>query len=313
MKRIFFSIAVSLIFGLWMSAQPAFVLAQDSQANEQAQIQELQAIINQLLVLLAELQKQVVLAAQQSYVSVSGPACGQAEIAWARVSGASEYVLYRNGIEAYSGRNTKFTDTDLFLNTQYTYTLRAKNAGGLGNASPLKTVTTPSECPPAAPAVWGQAGACGGTVHVWWSRTSGASFYEVFRGNTRAASLNSLAFIDRGLGAARSYPYKIRGGNSGGLGEFSEPVTIQASAICPPDAPEDLEVGVPFLDDTLAEEGVFVVSIHSRPSGVTVESEGSAKAILGFRASAEHSDIFIERLDVDFSDRAWLFLQEVRV
>ncbi len=299
------------VFTIGVAFQPAPAFAQSTDSSEEGQIKELQAIVVQLLKIVVELQRQLLAARQAQAPAAIG--CGQAEITWAKVSGATEYVLYRTGLEVYSGKDLKFVDKGLAPGVQYVYTVRARNAGGLGPASPAQIITTPLQCAPAAPFVWAQEGSvCGGSVQVFWSRVQGADFYEVFRGNTRVFSGNIFSFADRGLTASGSYVYKVRAGNSGGLGAFSQGVSLKASAICPPTAPKTPEVKEPVVG-SVAREGILTAAIQSSPSGATVQSEGLGVNVLSFKASAKLSSIFINRVDVEFSDRPWLFLSAVEL
>jgi len=308
------SIGIIMLFSFGVVFQPAFVFAQTGTQSEEAQIAELKAIIAQLIVLVTELQRQVFLVTQQPFVSMpNAPACGQVEVAWEKVPGATGYALYRNGAQVYEGKEVKFSDTKLIPGTTYTYTVRAKNAGGLGAVSETKTITTASVCPPEVPFVWAQPGVCGGTVQVTWSRVMGTALYEVYRGNTRVFGGNNTSFVDRGLSTGRDYTYTVRAGNSGGFGAFSAEVKAKSSAVCPLRAPEELEVGAPFLEDATLQEGILTITIKNSPSGVTVESGKNGKAVLNFRVKSRFSPMTVESVQVRFSDRVWLFLQEVQI
>lgn len=316
MKRAFlaFGAVFLLVFFIGVAVQPVPAFAQDTGASEEVEIQELRAIITQLLSLIVGLQQQL-LAVLQSQTP-AGVGCGQTEVVWEKVSGAEEYVLYRNGAAVYSGADLKFTDTGLTPGAQYAYTVRAKNAGGLGAASPVQTIAIPSQCPPLTPFIWAQTAVCGGNIQVWWSRVQGATFYEVFRGNTRVFGGLSVSFVDRSLSTGEDYIYKARAGNAGGLGEFSQEIRVKSSAACPPDAPKAPEapkVGSPSFDDGRAEEGALTLAMHGSPSGATARSGGGSVNILSFQARAKHSSVVIKQVDVDFSDRPWLFLSVVEL
>jgi len=308
---LFFSIITIAIFTLGAAFTPVPVFAQSIQENEQEQIEELQALLSQLILLVAQLQQQLLAIVQAQALTTY--TCGQAEIAWEKVSGASGYVLYRNGREVYSGRDLKFVDTGLAPGIQYAYTVAARNAGGLGPASLVKTITTSVQCPPPPPSLWTQEGICGGSIQASWNQAPEAHFYEVFRSKKRVFRGNTLFFLDQGLRAGRSYTYMVRAGNTGGLGEFSQEVKTKASAICPPEAPQALVVGTPFLNDSDAQEGIITFSPQERPSGVTVQSGERGKNILSFRVGAKLSPITIERVDVDIADRPWLFLSTIEI
>ncbi|GEM_PF-1874110 len=307
-----FGIALIGVFILGVALQPVSAFAQGSIASGEQSIAELQAIVIQLLNLVADLQRQLLAVRQAQQVPIV-VACGQAEITWVGVPGATEYILYRTGLEVYVGKDLKFLDKGLAPGVQYAYTVRARNAGGLGPLSPVQTITTASQCAPLPPVVWGQEGlTCGGNMQVFWSQVPGADFYELFRGGTRIFSGTVTFYADRSLAGGVSYAYKVRAGNSGGLGGFSPETTVKASVVCPPVAPKTPVVKDPVIGD-VAREGTFTVAIASSPSGVTVQSEGAGANVLGFTASAKLSPIFVDRVDVEFSDRPWLFLSSVEL
>src|SRR3989344_87878 len=315
MKRVVFGFTFLLILTLAIGAAPVF--AQGQEASEQERIQELQAVVLQLFKLVAELQQQIfnIQAARISgvpAVATSILSCGQAEVTWEKVSGATGYVLYRNDSEVYDGKDLKFLDTGLMPGAMYAYTVRARNAGGLSAASPVQTITVPSECPPSPPIVWAQAGACGGTVQVSWSRPVGAVFYEVYRGSKLVFSGSTFSFLDGGLSVGKTYTYKVRAGNAGGWGAFSKEVSATSSVVCPPLAPEAPEVGSPLLQDT-ASEGILKLTIQGSPSGATAKSGEAGVNVLSFRVSSVLSSMVVERVDVEFTDRPLLFLSDVEL
>ena len=136
--------------------------------------------------------------------------------------------------------------------------------------------------------MWAEASVCGGNIQVWWNKTQGAAFYELFRGNVRVFGGFAVSFIDRGLDTETEYIYKVRAGNSGGVGEFSQEVNIKSSAICPPlapGAPDAPRIGSPSLDDDRAEEGILTFAMHGNPSRVTAQSGGGSVDILSFRTT----------------------------
>lgn len=275
MKSIFlsFGIVIIIIFSLGVAFVPAPVFAQGVSADEQEYIEELQGIINQLVLIVVQLQQKLLILLQAQ--AAATPSCAQAEVVWEKVSDADDYVLYRNNREVYSGKDLKFIDTGLAPGVQYAYTVRARNAGGLGPASVVQLITTPSQCPPSTPFIWAQEGVCGGSVRVSWNQIKQANFYELFRGDTRVFRGIATFFLDRGLSSGKEYTYKIRVGNNGGLGEFSQKIKIKASVAClptAPKAPKAPKVGAPFLNEDIIEEGVLTFSMKGSPSGVSVQS-----------------------------------------
>jgi fibronectin type 3 domain-containing protein len=157
-------------------------------------------------------------------IIASAGACstGSIRISWNTSSGATSYVVRRNGTQIYSGTNLTYTDTGLTAGTSYAYTVGASNSAGtsaLGGTSPAQTAA-PGACvtiPPAPTNLSAVAGSCGtGSITVSWKASSGATSYTLYRSGLKVYSGNGLTFSDTGLSAGTSYEYTVTASNSTG-------------------------------------------------------------------------------------------------
>lgn len=90
-------------------------------------------------------------------LTVSGPGSTQLTVSWDSAARADSYVVTRNGTDLPATAATSLTDTGLNPATQYTYTVRARNAGGDSAPSAPSvgsTATTPVSQYVAAGAPW---------------------------------------------------------------------------------------------------------------------------------------------------------------
>lgn len=65
-----------------------------------------------------------------------------AAITWSTSTGATSYVVYRDGKQVGQPTTTSFSDTDLEAETSYTYTVTAVNVNGQSPVSAVVSVTT---------------------------------------------------------------------------------------------------------------------------------------------------------------------------
>jgi cellulose 1,4-beta-cellobiosidase len=130
--------------------------------------------------------------------------------------GVTGYDIYRNGILVGSSTTPGFTDTGLFANTQYSYTVAAFDAAGnLSAASAAVTVTTPASSdttPPSTPANATVTGVTSSTVSLSWTASTdnvGVAGYHVYRGIALAGTTTGTSFQDTGLTASTQYSYTV--------------------------------------------------------------------------------------------------------
>jgi len=76
--------------------------------------------------------------------SASTPTTNSVTISWGSVSGATEYVLERDGTRIWSGTGLSRTVTGLSPGTTYSFRVRASNAAGESGLSTARVITTQS-------------------------------------------------------------------------------------------------------------------------------------------------------------------------
>jgi fibronectin type 3 domain-containing protein len=158
-------------------------------------------------------------------------ASGQVTLAWAAVSGATGYRVYRDGVQIGVAVSPGYLDTGLDNGTPYAYTVVATNVAGW---SPVSTPVTgtPSVVAPNAPT--GLVAAPGdGTVTLAWTATPSATGYRVYRDGTLVGSPTDPTFTDTGLIDATSYSYTVRAANGTVLSTPSTAVPCTPVATAP--------------------------------------------------------------------------------
>jgi hypothetical protein len=260
-----------------------------ARAENQTDLNTLQAQILELKVILASLQAQLLGSVPTQFE------CAQIRVEWVPTPGATYYKLYREGIQIYEGKNPFFTDTNLIRGRSYNYSVRAGNPAGESGFSNFKTYTALEPCPPSVPAnIIAVTGTCGGNINIFWGPSHRASSYELLRGNTVIYRGPNTSFTDSNLTTGRTYNYKVRAvGITGLKTESASTASAQSSNICPPSAPS-------FQSPSFfVEEGYFTVNLSNIPSNSnSFKLNTSNRDIIRFSVKAFDSDITINRIDI---------------
>jgi chitodextrinase len=64
------------------------------------------------------------------------------------------------------------------------------------------------------------------SIRVSWSSVSGASYYEVYRGNELRGEATTTSYIDTGLSPNTTYSYRVKAVNYSGSSSFSSPASV---------------------------------------------------------------------------------------
>lgn len=144
-------------------------------------------------------------------------------LSWSKVTGAGEYVLKRDDKVVYAGQALTYTDQALLDDTEYTYTLVARNA--IGDSLPaqlnVKTLLEPAITPVDFKVVTKTAD----TVKLSWTKNDSDS-YTIKRGEDVVYSNDGNSFEDVGLEPNTDYVYTLianRGVSKG------DPVTVNVT------------------------------------------------------------------------------------
>lgn len=151
-----------------------------------------------------------------------------ATISWAAVSGATSYDIRLNGsVQNVTG--TSKTLIGLKPATDYTYQIRARTAGGVGDYGPEQRFRTPPKAP-AEP----RASSHENSVTINWNVAQGADSYDVICNGKEYHVAKPPLTID-GLSPNTSYSYKVRSNSADGSSSYSTEKKIKTSPM-PPEA-----------------------------------------------------------------------------
>ncbi len=150
---------------------------------------------------------------------------------WDAVNGATSYDVSLNG-KIYNVTGTSRTITGLMSSTNYNYAVCAKNAGGSGPYSSVKTIQTLQDVPEVPSNVTASARA--NSVTVVWSAVREATGYDIqFEGITYSVTETSRTFT--GLISNTNYTYAVRANNAIGASEYSPTKTVRTLLDIPSD------------------------------------------------------------------------------
>lgn len=148
----------------------------------------------------------------------------QVTLNWDSVTGATSYVLKRNGTTIYMGSSTSFTDLGLVAGTDYTYTVSAKNTTAVSAAANLKVTTVLSA--PGTPTHLVASDVTDTSLVLNWNPVPRATSYKLERNGTVIYTGSSNSFSDSGLTFNQAYSYSLIAINNTGQ---SSPYTISVT------------------------------------------------------------------------------------
>ncbi|GAS84629.1 unknown protein [Paenibacillus amylolyticus] len=124
-------------------------------------------------------------------------------VAWTAVKGATGYDLEIDGTNvAVTG--TTYSKTGLTANTEYTFRIRPKNAGGAGNWSDITTGITQMSTPII------QSNPSQEEVVLIWSPVEGATSYEVEADGVVVGDITDSIYTHTGLKPGTAHKYRVR-------------------------------------------------------------------------------------------------------
>lgn len=149
-------------------------------------------------------------------------------ITWVALPRAESYdVLFENTI--YETAGTTITISGLKPYTEYTYQVRAKNAGGVGSYSVARNIRTLMKAPDNITAT-----ATKNSVTLSWSASSGATSYDVLFNGKTTFGIKTTSYTATGLTKGTTYSYSICAKNSSTSSAYSPTATVMTI----PDPPE---------------------------------------------------------------------------
>ncbi|QFZ24158.1 hypothetical protein EKG83_10940 [Saccharothrix syringae] len=228
------------------------------------------------------------------------PTQGSVPLSWTAATdnvGVTGYDVYNGATLIKSVEGTSTTVDGLAADTEYTFTVRAKDAAGntsqASNAVTARTKAAPDTSAPTAPGDLAATGATPTSVSLAWAAASdnvGVTGYEVLNGTTAVATATGTTATVDNLTPDTEYTFTVRAKDAAGnTSEASNAVTVRTPATPDtegPSAPTDLTAtGVTqssvTLSWTASTDNVGVVG-YDVYNGATV-----AKTVQGAEATVD--------------------------
>jgi chitodextrinase len=161
--------------------------------------------------------------------------------------GVTEYEIFRDGSKIGSATDCTFTDNGFSIDTQYVYTVKARDAAGniSSESNPVNAymsdVFTPSE--PGDLACTAQTES---SVTLTWSASTDnieVAGYEVYRDANKIGETTDTTYTDNGndLSFGNTYVYTVKAKDtSGNVSNASAALSVKIEDVKPPSAPSDL-------------------------------------------------------------------------
>ncbi len=211
-------------------------------------------------------------------LSTSGITQTSITLIWTKSSGATFYEVRRGTTGGFTrlGDVSSHVFTGLSAGSSYTLQVRAGNSGGT-SATAQTTASTNNVPAPSAPTSLNTSGITQTSITLNWTKSSGATFYEVRRGTTggftRLGDVSSHIFT--GLSAGTSYTLQVRAGNSGGTSATAQ-TTASTNNVPAPSAPPIVDPPPQNTQDSQDSQKTSQSSTSSRrPATATPASQAA--------------------------------------
>lgn len=139
---------------------------------------------------------------------------------WDAIPGALKYEVEVDGDRKYDATTTQYIHTGLTSNSVIKYRVRAINAAGAGDWSPILEVTTLSSIPTNI-----RATATDTNITITWNPATGAQGYDIEADGIIYNNGTSTTYEHTELEPGSSHTYRIRAKNANSVGEWSNRVT----------------------------------------------------------------------------------------
>lgn len=160
-------------------------------------------------------------------LSATAAAYNKVNLTWTASTdnvGVAGYYVVRNGITiANLGNVTSYSDTSVLASTSYNYYVMAYDAAGnVSTASTTASVITPpapDTTPPSQPTNLSGSAISSTQINLSWTASTdniAVSGYDIYRNNSKIATVTSTTFGDSGLSANTTYSYYVVAKDSSG-------------------------------------------------------------------------------------------------
>jgi subtilisin family serine protease/flagellar hook assembly protein FlgD len=148
---------------------------------------------------------------------------------WSPVSGATSYVLKKDGVNVGSTTGTSYEFTGLSPNNSYELSVAASNSGGWSSFTPIG-VSTQSEVPGTPTGL--SYTATSSSIILSWNGDSRASSYTLQRNGITVGTTSSTSYPFEGLSSSSTYTLGVAASNSSGSSSYA-PISATTSAYVP--------------------------------------------------------------------------------
>ncbi|MBI1377838.1 MAG: hypothetical protein GC157_10205 [Frankiales bacterium] len=160
------------------------------------------------------------------------PGDAQVQLTWGTVSGATSYVVYRNGTQLTTVTTPSYLDTTVTNGTSYSYYVVARSSTSTSAASATATATPQAAATGAPTGLSATAG--DGIVSLSWNVVSGATGYNVYRNGTLLqGGLSGNSLTDSTVTNGTTYSYYVTALNGGTESAASATVTATPFVLTP--------------------------------------------------------------------------------
>ena len=159
--------------------------------------------------------------AKPTGLQVTGVTADGARLSWTATRGATSYEVRRTGATTPVGSSSTMAHefSGLAAGTQYTFSVRARNASGVSGWAEARATTIPTQ-----PTGLQVTGVTASGARLSWTAVRGATSYEVKRtgATTPVGSSSTTAHEFSGLAASTQYTFSVRARNASGRSGWAE-------------------------------------------------------------------------------------------
>lgn len=198
--------------------------------------------------------------------------------------GVTGYFIYWGTDSLAVGMNTEYTVTGLKPATNYSFTIKARDAGGNrslpSNSLNIKTLDLPDTQPPSSPSGLGAMNTTDTSVYIYWNASTdnlAVTGYILYMGSDSIASTNYLGYNVKGLSPSTRYWFSVKAIDGAG--------NISLSSIT-------INIKTHIASDN---------EMPSAPANLVAFDTGSTSVHLSWTASTDNNKVTGYRIYVDDS------------